>query len=131
MSEQPASAGTFCWTELMTRDIAAAKKFYADLIGWRMVDQNFGGMPYTMLYAPGHKEAAGGMMQMAGPQFEGVPPHWMPYILVKDIDDRANRCKQLGGKIKVPPMDIPDIGRFCVIEDPTGAVISLFQGPAT
>jgi predicted enzyme related to lactoylglutathione lyase len=130
MPEQQATAGTFCWTELMTRDLAAAKKFYADLLGWRTVDENLGGAPYTMFYVPGQKEAVGGMMQMSGPQFEGVPPHWMPYILVKDIDDRASRCKQLGGKIKVPPMDIPSIGRFCVIEDPTGAVISLFQGKA-
>ena len=128
--EQPATVGTFCWTELMTRDIAAAKKFYADLIGWRMVDENFGGCPYTMFFPRGAKQAVGGMMQMSGPQFEGLPPHWMPYILVADVDERAMRCTQLGGKIKVPPTDIPNIGRFCVIEDPTGAVISLFQGRA-
>jgi predicted enzyme related to lactoylglutathione lyase len=126
--EQPVNVGTFCWTELMTRDVAAAKKFYADLIGWRTVDENFGGMPYTMVFPPGAKDAVGGMMQMSGPQFEGVPPHWMPYILVRGIDERAQRCTQLGGKLKVPPTDIPNIGRFCVIEDPTGAVISLFQG---
>jgi predicted enzyme related to lactoylglutathione lyase len=124
---QPASVGTFCWTELMTRDIGAAKKFYADLIGWRTVDENIGGMTYTMLYPPGAKEAVGGMMPMSGPQFEGVPPHWMPYILVNDLDDRAERCTQLGGQVVVPPTDIPGVGRFCVIKDPTGAVVSLYQ----
>jgi hypothetical protein len=115
----------------MTRDIATAKKFYADLIGWRMVDENFGGNSYTMLFPRGAKQAVGGMMQMSGPQFEGVPPHWMPYILVEDIDERASRCTQLGGKVKMPPTNIPDIGRFCVLQDPTGAVISLFQSRTT
>ncbi len=118
--------GTFCWTELMTRDAAAAKKFYSELIGWTITDQEMGGMTYSFLTTP-EGEQVGGMMQMDGPQFEGVPPHWMQYILVEDVDDRAQKCTELGGKVKVPPTDIPNMGRFCVIEDPTGGVIALFQ----
>lgn len=128
--EQSMGVGSFCWTELMTRDTAAAKRFYTELIGWKTTDQDMGGMTYTMFTPPGAKEPVGGMMQMEGDQWQGIPPHWMPYILVQNVDDRAQRCKELGGKIKYPPTDIPNIGRFCVIEDPTGAVISLFQAPA-
>lgn len=128
--QQHSSTGTFCWTELMTRDVAAAKKFYSELIGWKLVDQNMGGMNYTLITPPGAKEPVGGMMQMEGQQFEGVPSNWMPYIMVESVDDRAKRCTELGGQIKVPPTDIPNVGRFCVIEDPTGAVISLFQTTA-
>ncbi|MCK4343104.1 MAG: VOC family protein [Phycisphaerae bacterium] len=120
--------GTFCWTELATRDVEKAKQFYTDLIGWKMVDQNISGMNYTMLYPPGAEEPIGGMMQMEGDQWEGVPPHWMPYILVESVDEGAKQCTALGGKIMLPPTDIPNIGRFCIIEDPTGAKISLFQG---
>lgn len=119
--------GSFCWTELMTRDAATAKKFYAELIGWNMAEENIEGQPYTLLTPPGATEPVGGMMQMEGPQFEGVPPHWMPYIAVDDIDATAKRCTELGGQVKVPPTQIADIGSFCVIQDPTGAVISLFQ----
>ncbi|MGD8453091.1 MAG: VOC family protein [Phycisphaerae bacterium] len=119
--------GTFCWTELMTRDVEAAKKFYKELIGWKMTDQAVAGTPYTTFAPEGAERSVGGMMQMSGPQFEGLPPHWMPYIAVKDIDDCAKRCTALGGSIRVPPTDIPNVGRFCVIADPTGAVISLFQ----
>ncbi|MCH8275435.1 MAG: VOC family protein [Armatimonadetes bacterium] len=110
----------------MTRDAAAAKKFYSELIGWTITDQEMGGMTYSFLTTP-EGEQVGGMMQMDGPQFEGVPPHWMQYILVEDVDDRAQKCTELGGKVKVPPTDIPNMGRFCVIEDPTGGVIALFQ----
>ena len=130
MAEQHSmQAGTFCWTELMTRDVAAAKEFYSKLIGWQMRDQDIAGSPYTVLMPPGSKDQVGGIMGMEGPQFEGVPPHWMPYIAVESVDDSARRCTELGGKIKLPPTDVPNVGRFCVLEDPTGAVISLFQGP--
>jgi len=129
MSEQsPMQPGSFCWTELMTRDVAAAKKFYSELVGWKLADQAMGGFTYTTITTPGTECSTGGMMQMDGPQFEGVPPHWMPYIAVASVDDKAKQCAALGGKVVMPPMDIPNVGRFCVIEDPTGAKISLFQG---
>ena len=124
---QASGVGTFCWTELMTGNVAAAKKFYTELVGWKAIDEDIGGLTYTMLFPPGSEQPVGGMMQMDGPEWEGVPPHWMPYALVDDVDERAQRCTQLGGQIKVPPTNIPNIGRFCVIEDPTGAEIALFQ----
>ena len=128
MAAETPQTGSFCWTELMTRDVAKAKTFYSELIGWKTKDEQVGGCTYTLLTPPGSKQPVGGMMQMAGPQFEGIPAHWMPHILVENVDDMAKRCVKLGGKVKCPPTDIPSIGRFCVIEDPTGAVISLFQG---
>jgi predicted enzyme related to lactoylglutathione lyase len=129
MAEEPCSAvGTICWNELMTRDVEAAKRFYGDLVGWKFEEMNAGGMRYVTFGPPGAPRSVGGMMEMKGPQFEHVPPHWMSYIYVNDVDDRARRCKELGGEIKHPPTDIPDIGRFCVIQDPTGAVVALFQG---
>ena len=129
MAEQHGmTPGSFCWTELMTRDVAAAKAFYGELIGWQMRDQEIAGCPYTVCLLPGSQQQVGGIMPMAGPQFENVPPHWMPYIAVTNVSDKAAQCTKLGGKVRVPPTDIPNVGRFCVIEDPTGAVISLFQG---
>ena len=125
--EHTMQPGTFCWTELMTRDVAAAKKFYGELIGWKMVDQDIAGRPYTVITPPGQKQSVGGLMQMDGPEFEGVPPNWMAYIAVDDIDAKAKRCTELGGTIHVPPTQIPNVGTFCVIQDPTGAAIALFQ----
>lgn len=117
--------GTFCWTELLTPNVEAAKKFYSELIGWKTTEEDMGGASYTFLTTP-DGEQVGGMMQMDGPQWEGIPPHWMPYIMVENLDDSAQKVTDLGGKVKVPPTDIPP-GRFCVIEDPTGAAIALFQ----
>ena len=122
--EKPAGSGQFCWTELATRDLAKAKKFYSALIGWKTVDQQMGEMTYTMLFPPGSEEPVGGMMQMEGDQWEGVPPHWMPYVMVENCDAVTTRAGELGGNILVPPTDIPEVGRFSVLQDPTGAVLA-------
>jgi predicted enzyme related to lactoylglutathione lyase len=56
---------------------------------------------------------------------EMPPPHWMSYIAVDDVDTSAAKVWELGGKVCVPPTDIPNVGRFCVVNDPTGATFSL------
>jgi predicted enzyme related to lactoylglutathione lyase len=53
------------------------------------------------------------------------PPHWMTYIAVDDVDQSAAKVWELGGKVCVPPTDIPNTGRFCVVNDPSGATFSL------
>jgi uncharacterized protein len=124
--------GTFCWVELMTRDAAKARAFYSKLIGWKTSEMDMGPAgTYTMWTPEGQEESVGGMMEMNDRQFEGIPPHWMPYIAVDDIHATAGKVEALGGSIKVPVMPIPGIGYFCVIEDPTGAVISLYMTDTT
>ena len=123
--------GHFCWMELMTPDRPKAKQFYEKLLGWQSVDREMRGMTegstmtYTMSGPAGKPYQVAGMMDMEGPMWEGIPPHWMAYISVKDVDASAAKVKELGGTVKVPPMDIPSVGRFCIIQDPTGAVVSL------
>ena len=64
---------------------------------------------------------------MVGPQWQGVPAHWMSYFTVDDVDAAAAKVKELGGNVCVPPTDIP-VGRFAVVSDPAGATFSLFKG---
>jgi len=53
------------------------------------------------------------------------PPHWITYIAVDDVDELVTKVWELGGSICVPPTNIPNTGRFAVINDPTGATFSL------
>ena len=126
MSEKPVQ-GTFCWNELMTRDTAAAGKFYADLIGWKPTDSGMPGMDYSMMKI-GDRDA-GGMMKMPAEMPAEVPSHWMAYVTVDDVDAAAAKVDGLGGVLLVPPQDIPNIGRFCVVQDPTGAALGLITFP--
>jgi predicted enzyme related to lactoylglutathione lyase len=116
--------GTVGWVELATHDTDRARDFYRDLVGWGVtLDTETVGMPYT-LFSVAEKGIAG-MMAMEGDQWAAVPPHWMPYFNVDDCDAAAARVKQLGGDIRVPPTDIPNVGRFAVVADPTGAVFDI------
>ncbi len=115
-----AKPGEFAWTELRTPDSVAARQFYCPLLGWTFVEQPMErGMTYTVFQVDG--KPAAGMMKMAGPEFQGVPPHWGSFLSVADCDSAAARVAALGGKILVPPSDVPGIGRFSAIQDPTGA----------
>ena len=123
MADDKYPHGTVCWNELITRDMARAEKFYTELLGWKAVDSGMPGMKYTMFQA-GDKHA-GGMMTMPADAPDDLPSHWLTYISVDGIDALAEKVKELGGTVLHGPMDVPTVGRFCIIQDPTGGVISL------
>ena len=125
MSEQNIPAnGAFCWNELATKDVEAAKNFYTELLGWKLKDSQAAGMVYNEIMVGGR--AMGGIYQMCA-EFGDAPSHWMAYVAVDDVDAKAKQAAELGGKVCVPPTDIPNVGRFCVINDPTGATLSLIK----
>lgn len=113
--------GQFDWCELMTTDVDAAKKFYTMLFGWETEDMSMPGMTYTVVKVGG--QGVGGIMPIPE-NAKGMPPMWGAYVTVDDVDKTAQLAQKLGGKLHVPPTDIPTVGRFCVIEDPQGAVIN-------
>jgi len=119
--------GAFCWNELSTTDLDAAQNFYKALLGWEIKEGTApgGGTRYSEIVVGG--QHVGGMYAMGecGEGAPQMPPHWMSYVAVDDVDASAAKTKELGGKVSVEPMDIPGVGRFCVINDPSGAVISL------
>ncbi len=114
--------GSLSWNELMTRDSSKAQEFYGKLAGWEFAPMPMGDIDYTIV-KNGGKDAAG-MMPMDGPQFEGIPAHWLVYFAVADCDEIANKAQQSGGRVNVPPTDIP-IGKFAVLADPQGAVFAV------
>ncbi len=125
MAEQQMPAtGSFCWNELMTSDAEASRKFYTELFGWESNEMKVGETNYTV-FKSGDK-MIGGMMQMTAECGE-MPSHWMSYVAVDDVDGTVARVESLGGKTCVPPSDIPTVGRFAVITDPSGATISLLK----
>ena len=81
---------------------------------------------YTMFHVDG-RDAAGGYTLTAEQRAQGVQPHWMLYIAVDSADEAAKRAGELGGKIPTPPFDVFDYGRMAAIQDPTGAVFSVWE----
>lgn len=124
--------GNFCWNELATRDTDAAKTFYTQLFGWDSEDTPMpgdAGGEYT-LFKLG-EIPIGGLYEMKGPRFEGVPPHWAMYVSVDDVDATVATATDAGGKVVWGPFDVPGIGRMAGLADPTGAVLSAFESGET
>jgi uncharacterized protein len=117
-----------CWHELSTRDTALAKSFYTKVFGWNGVTKEFDAMPYTEFYIgdPAEGKAAGGMMQMPD-EWGEVPSHWMVYFAVDNCEGAVEKAKAVGAKITVPPTDVPNVGRFAMLEDPQGAHFAIIK----
>lgn len=115
--------GSFCWMELNAAETKPAESFYSDLLGWKMVQSTIPDMEYTEFSLDG-EAPIGGMFKMP-PEMGEVPAHWMAYVAVDDVDASAAKVAELGGKVEREPMDIPGVGRFCIITDPTGAHLAL------
>lgn len=116
--------GTIWWSELATRDPEKAKAFYGQTIGWR-----FSGMPSpdgtTYYMANVGDNPVAGIFTMKGEQFAGVPEHWMTYITVDNVDQRAKAVAAAGGQVIREPFDIPGVGRIAIVKDSGGAVVGL------
>jgi predicted enzyme related to lactoylglutathione lyase len=113
--------GAFSWNELMTTDVAGAKKFYSSLFGWTLEDQNVG-MPYTT--AKISNEECAGIMSIPA-ENQGMPASWNGYVTVNDVEASVKHAIELGGSLLMGPVDIPNVGRFSVIADPQGATLTL------
>ena len=118
--------GQVVWPELHTPDVPAAVAFYGGLFGWKTIPASGTESAQYVEWVDGERHF-GGILPMGGPEWQGVPPHWMIYVTVADCDASASKAKQLGGSVCVPPTDVPNVGRFAVINDAQGASFSLIQ----
>jgi uncharacterized protein len=116
--------GQFSWNELVTTDPDAATNFYTQLFGWTTQEFPMPEFTYTVVNAGGANTGQGGIMPLP-PSAKGMPPAWISYVTVDNADTTAKQAEKLGGKIMVPPRDIPGVGRFAVIQDPQGAAIAI------
>ena len=112
--------GTFCWNELMTNDVKKATDFYSQLFGWTLETKDLPDGNQYHMFSMGDIPA-GGMMEIQK-EWGEVPPNWLVYFAVENCDESLEKVTSMGGKVEVPAMDAPDVGRFGVISDPQGAV---------
>lgn len=125
VSEYP--NGLFCWVDLASTDVEAAKAFYSGLFGWTTLDlpTDMGGV-YTMFQLDGYNVAGISAMQPEM-QAQGVPSHWSNYIKHDNVDAIVAKVAAAGGTIIMPPMDVMTSGRMTIFQDPGGAVVGVWQ----
>ena len=118
----------FAWHEIHTTDPQTAKKFYIDCFGWETSEMPMGedGV-YTMFNVPGAKPF-GGICELRGEAWNDIPAHWAVYVSVEDIHAKVQEVEASGGKVVIPPFEMPDVGFTALVHDPQGAPFYLFQG---
>jgi predicted enzyme related to lactoylglutathione lyase len=119
--------GAFCWAELATTDQEGAKRFYTELFGWTVREFPMGVNDFYTMFQLQDRDT--GAVYTLRPEMlaEGIPAHWMIYVSVESADESAARAAGLGGKVLAPALDVYDVGRMAVLEDPTGAQFAVWQ----
>jgi predicted enzyme related to lactoylglutathione lyase len=126
---RPFPPGTFCWNELNTHDLPAARDFYTKLFGWATDEYSQNGMDCT-LYRIGPDRIGGMVKYPPRPDDGSLPeaiPVWLSYVRVENVEATIAKVLELKGKVLIPPTDIPMVGRMAVLQDPQGACLGLFQ----
>ena len=125
--------GTLCWTELHTTDPAAAKSFYQAVFGWVTQDMPMGDFSYTVISPAGGGDdsSQGGIVPLSPDMAAaGGRSRWLPYFEVADCDAVAAKAAEHGGSVTSPPQDIPGVGRFAALADPSGAAFCVITSAA-
>jgi predicted enzyme related to lactoylglutathione lyase len=114
--------GAVHWNELNTRNVAKAKDFYKKTLGWGYDDMPMGDPMFgTYTIIKSGDKMIGGMFEMNGPMFEGIPENWFTYFAVDDVDTILKKVKDAGGAVIREPFDVPNVGRIAIIRDSNGA----------
>jgi predicted enzyme related to lactoylglutathione lyase len=116
-------ANPFVHVELNTTDPEKAKAFYGKLFRWEMEDVPMGpGLTYTMIQ-PG-EGTGGGLMKHPMP---GAPSMWLAYVVVDDVNASTDKARSLGANVIKEKTEVPGMGWFSIIMDPTGAALGLWE----
>lgn len=117
--------GKIGWIDMTVGDAVGVRDFYKAVVGWETDDVDMGGYSDYVMKMPASGEGVSGICHARGSNAD-LPPGWLIYIVVADVEQSAAACVENGGKIVVEPRGLAG-GRFCVIEDPGGSVAALYQ----
>ncbi|NER84719.1 MAG: VOC family protein [Leptolyngbya sp. SIO1D8] len=117
--------GTFCWNELQTKDLETATQFYSGLFGWQTrTTKNALGGEYVEFLRGEHSGA--GMIEIQA-DWGDVPPNWVVYFTVENCNATLEKAKALGGRVDMDPIELEDVGRFAIVQDPQGAYFTVIE----
>ncbi len=117
--------GTIVWMDLTVPDAEALRDFYAQVVGWESAPVQMGGYSDFTMVPPGVQDPVAGVCHARGENVD-LPPQWLMYVVVEDVERSASECTRLGGQIIAGPRPLMG-GLFCVMRDPAGAVCALFE----
>ncbi|MDB5350704.1 MAG: Glyoxalase/bleomycin resistance protein/dioxygenase [Planctomycetota bacterium] len=124
--ESPSSLGRIGWIDLSVPNAGAVRDFYQAVVGWTTSEVPMGAYSDYCVHPQGEATPVAGICHARGENAK-LPPVWLIYVNVPDIDASLSRCVELGGAILDGPRSMGGMGRFAAIRDPAGAVMALFE----
>ncbi len=118
--------GTISWTDLTVENADEIRNFYSYVVGWKFEFVSMGEYSDYCMLTPNTKKTVAGICHASGINAD-LPPQWMIYINVANLEKSVENCLKLGGKIIAGPQKYSGSGEYCVIQDPAGAVCALFE----
>jgi predicted enzyme related to lactoylglutathione lyase len=124
-NERPA-VGAIAWWDLTVPDAESVRNFYTAVVGWQPEPVDMGGYSDFVMKSPATGNAVAGVCYARGMNAD-LPPYWLPYVIVADLDVRLKRCTENGGSAVTEIKHGEDGSRYCVIRNPAGAVLTLME----
>jgi uncharacterized protein len=118
--------GAITWMDLTVQNADQIRDFYQAVVGWKPDAVDMGGYSDYNMSSPETKEPKAGVCHARGGNAD-LPAQWLIYITVANLDESMENCRREGGKIISGPRSVTGHGRYCVIQDPAGAVAALFE----
>ena len=119
--------GTFSFADVMTTDVDGAKSFYSEFFGWSAQTTRAGTAEEYTLFSMDGAPVAGTFVQPPEQRDQGIPPNWVSYINVDDVDETSRLAREAGGSVVVEPRDVADAGRMSAILDTHGAGFCIWE----
>ncbi len=126
MNAVPPRTGLIKWADLTVDNAGEVADFYQAVVGWNQVGLPVEGREDFLMTHPETGDPTAGICHQAG-SIQGMPQQWLVYVTVDDLDDSIAACNEHGGKVVFGPRDSELMGRWCVVEDPAGAVMALTE----
>lgn len=131
MANDKPAPGSVVWCDLTVKDAEAVRDFYSKVVGWQSQPVPMGeyedyGMGYPAEDGSGEMVPVGGVCHSRGPNAD-LPPNWMIYVIVEDLDQSLAACNESGGKVISGPREMSPGERFAFIADPAGATLGLYE----
>ncbi|MEX2115896.1 MAG: VOC family protein [Bacteroidota bacterium] len=112
--------------DLTINNAEQIRDFYCRVIEWDAEPVDMGGYnDFNMKSSDGTVRA--GICHSRGVN-ANIPPQWLLYASVRNLDHSVQECHSNGGKVVDGPRMMGK-SRFCVIQDPAGAVLALIETP--
>ena len=126
MAQSKPQTGSIAWLDLTVEDAPRVRDFYRRVVGWAASEVTMGDYSDFVMHRPTDGAEIAGVCHARGANAD-LPPAWLVYITVADLDTSLERCRELGGEVVAGPRDLGAHGKFAVIRDPAGAATALIE----